>query len=61
MPAADSVAAEEWDYQNIDILRVARSSRVYVTSQHFRYEVGKHCVTVLTCTIHQGLFPQAST
>ena len=26
--------------------------------QHFRYEVGRHCVTLLTCPIHQGLIPQ---
>jgi len=29
-----------------------------MTCQHFRYEVGRHCVTVLTCPIHQGLIPQ---
>ena len=26
--------------------------------QHFRYEVGNRCVTVLTFPIHQGLIPQ---
>ena len=29
-----------------------------MTCQHFRYEVGRHCVTLLTCPIHQGLIPQ---
>jgi hypothetical protein len=29
-----------------------------LTCQHFRYEVGRHCVTVLTSPIHQGLIPQ---
>ena len=58
MPAADSVAAEEWDYLGIDVLRPARSSRVGIACQHFRYEVGRHCITVLTCPIHQGLIPQ---
>jgi len=33
-------------------------SVVNLTGQHFRYEVGRHCVTVLTCPIHQGLIPQ---
>ena len=51
-------AAEEWDYLDIDVLRPARSSRVCMTCQHFRYEVGRHCVTLLTCPIHQGLIPQ---
>jgi len=46
MPAAD------------DALRPARSGAVCITCQHFRYELGRHCVTVLTCPIHQGLIPQ---
>ena len=29
-----------------------------MTCQHFRYEVGRHCVTLLTCPINQGLIPQ---
>jgi len=29
-----------------------------MTCQHFRYEVGRHCATLLTCPIHQGLIPQ---
>jgi len=45
-PAADTV------------LRPARSCAVCITCQHFRYEVGRHCVTVLTYPIHQGLIPQ---
>ena len=31
---------------------------VCITCQDFRYEVGKHCDTLLTCPIHQGLTPQ---
>jgi len=41
-----------------DALRPAPSGAVCITCQHFRYEVGRHCVTVLTCPIHQGLIPQ---
>jgi len=41
-----------------DALRPDRSGAVCITCQHFRYEVGRHCVTVLTCPIHQGLIPQ---
>jgi len=58
MPAADSVAAEEWDYLDIDVLKPARSSKVCMTCQHFRYEISMYCVTLLTCPIHQGLIPQ---
>ncbi len=49
---------EEWDYLDVDVLRSARSGAVCITCQHFRYEVGKHCITLLTCPIHQGLIPQ---
>ena len=49
---------EEWDYLDVDVLCPARSGAVCITCQHFRYEVGRHCVTVLTCPIHQGLIPQ---
>ena len=52
------VPAEEWDYLDGDVLRPSRSGAVCLTCQHFRYEVGRHCVTVLTCPIHQGLIPQ---
>ncbi len=58
MPVVDPVNAEEWDYLDIDVLRPTRSSRVCMTCQHFRYEVGRHCVTLLTTPIHQGLIPQ---
>ena len=61
MPAArpaDPETVEEWRYLDIDVLRPARSSRVCMTCQHFRYEVGRHCVTLLTCPIHQDLIPQ---
>ncbi len=59
MTAVRSAApAEEWDYLDADVLRLSRSSRVCIACQHFRYEVGRHCVTLLTCPIHQGLIPQ---
>ena len=48
----------EWDYLDVDVLRPACSGAVCITCQHFRYEVGRRCVTVLTCPIHQGLIPQ---
>ena len=50
--------SEEWDYLDVDVLRPARSGAVCITCQHFRYEVGRHCVTLLTCPIRQGLIPQ---
>ena len=50
--------AEEWDYLEWGVLRSSRTSAVCITCEHFRYEVGKHCVTLLTCPIHQGLIPQ---
>ena len=50
--------AEEWDHLDLDVLRPSRSGAVCVTCQHFRYEVGKHCVTVLTCPNQQCLIPQ---
>ena len=61
MPTArpvDPGTFEEWDYLDIDVLRPALSSRVCMTCQHFRHEVGRHCITLLTCPIHQGLIPQ---
>ena len=58
MTAADPVTAEEWDHLEVDVLRPSRSGAVCITCQHFRYEVGRHCVTLLTCPIHQSLFPQ---
>ena len=53
MPAADSVAAEEWDDLEWDVLRPSRTSAVFITCQHFRYEDGRQCVTLLTCPLHQ--------
>jgi hypothetical protein len=48
MTAVRSAApAEEWDYLDVDVLCPARSGAVCITCQHFRYEVGRHCVTVL--------------
>jgi len=59
VPAAPLfVSVEEWDYLNHEVLRSSRSSKVCITCQHFRYEVDQHCVTLLTCPIHQGLIPQ---
>jgi len=57
-PVPSGVPAEEWDYLDVDILRPARSGAFCITCQHFRYEVGNQCVTVLACPIHQGLIPQ---
>jgi len=57
-PVPPSAPSEEWEYLDTDVLTPARSSRVCMTCQHFRYEVGKHCVTLLTCPIHKGLIPQ---
>jgi len=56
--ARPALPSEEWDFLDVDVLRPARSCAVCITCQHFRYEVGRHCVTVLTCPIHQGLIPQ---
>ncbi len=53
-----AVPAEEWEFLEWDVLKPSRSSSVCITCQHFRYEVGRHCVTLLTCPIHQGLIPQ---
>ena len=50
--------AEEWGYLDGSVLRLARTGADCITCQHFRYEVGSQCVTVLTCPIHQGLIPQ---
>ncbi len=47
MPAVDPVSAVEWYYLDIAVLRPARSS--------------KACVTLLTCSIHQGLIHQGGT
>ena len=52
--------AEEWGRLGVDVLRPSRSGVVCITCQHFRYEVGKHCVTVLACPVHQGLTLKAS-
>ena len=56
--ARPAIPFEEWDYVDVDVLHPARSCAVFFTCQHFRYEVGRHCDTVLTCPIHQGLTPQ---
>jgi hypothetical protein len=59
VPAADPLThAEEWDDLDWDVLQSSRTSALCITCQHFRYEVGRHCVTLLTCPIHQGLIPQ---
>jgi len=56
--ARSAAPSEGWIYLDVDVLRPSRSGAVCITCQHFRYEVGKHCITVLTCPIHQGLIPQ---
>jgi hypothetical protein len=43
---------------DLDVLRPSGAGAVCMTCQHFRYEVGRHCVTLLTCPIHQGQIPQ---
>lgn len=58
LPAPSGAPPGEWDYLERDVLSPSRSSAVCITCQHFRYEVGRHCVTLLTCPIHQGLIPQ---
>ena len=57
-PAPPATPSEEWEFLEWNVLKPSRSSSVCITCQHFRYEVGKHCVTLLTCPIHQGLIPQ---
>ena len=55
MPAVRTVRlSEEWDDLDVEVLRPARSGAVCITCQHFRDEVGNHCLTVLTCPIHQS-------
>ena len=49
---------EEWDDLEWDVLKPSLTGSACMTCQHFRHEVGKHCVTLLTCPIHQGLIPQ---
>jgi hypothetical protein len=58
LPVPPATFAEEWDYLDNDVLKPACSSKVCMTCQHFRYEVGMHCVTLLACPIHQGLISQ---
>ena len=59
MPVSAALThAEEWEDLDEGVLRPSRSSAVCITCQHFRYEVGRHCITLLTCPIHQGLIPQ---
>jgi len=40
------------------VLVMGVDGAVPITCQHFRYDVGRRCVTVLICPIHQGLIPQ---
>lgn len=58
LPAPSATPADEWDYLEWNVLKPSRSSSVCMTCQHFRYQVGRHCVTLLTGPIHQGLIPQ---
>lgn len=59
MAASPAVApAEAWDHLDLDVLRSSRSGAVCLTCQHFRYEVGRLGVTLLTCPLHRGLIPQ---
>ena len=58
LPVPPSRSAEEWDFLQANVLKPSLSSKVCITCQHFRYEVDRHCVTLLICPIHQGLIPQ---
>ena len=51
-------SADEWQHLDSDVLHPSRSGAVCLTCQHFRYEVGPQCITLLTCPIHQALIPQ---
>ena len=57
-PYSPNAAPLGKDHLELDVLRPSRSGAVCITCQHFCYEVGKHCVTLLTCPVHQGLIPQ---
>ena len=58
LPVPPSRSAEEWDFLQANVLKPSRSSKVCITCQHFCYEVDRHCGTLLTCPIRQGLIPQ---
>ena len=58
LPVPPATPAEEWEFLEWNVLKPSRTGSVCITCQHFRYEVGRHCVTLLTCPIHQGLIPQ---
>ena len=57
-PVPPAAPSEEWEFLEWNVLKPSHSSSVCITCKHFRYEVGRHCVTLLTCPIHQGLIPQ---
>jgi hypothetical protein len=49
--------AEAWEYLDLDVLRPSRSGAVCITCPHFRHEVGRYYLTLLTFLIQQGLIP----
>jgi hypothetical protein len=53
-PLPPAAPFEGWEFLEWNVLKPSRSSSVCITCQHFRYEVGRCCVTLLTCPIHQG-------
>lgn len=55
VPVPPAVPSEEWEFLELNALKPSRTGPACLTCQHFRYEVGRHCVTLLTCPIHQGL------
>ena len=60
LPVPLARSAEEWDFLQPNFLKPSRSSKVCITCQHFRYEVDRHCVTLLACPLHQDLIHQDS-
>jgi hypothetical protein len=49
---------EDWDDLEWNVLKTSRTGSPCIACQDLRYEVGRHCITLLTCPIHQGLIPQ---
>jgi len=53
VPVPPAVPSEEWEFLELNALKPSRTGPACITCQHFRYEVGRHCVSLLTCPIHQ--------
>jgi hypothetical protein len=54
LPVPPAAPSEEWEFLEWNVLKPSRSSSVCITCHYFRYEVGRQCITLLTCQIHQG-------